>query len=429
MTVVHMPYDTGDLIVELPDDAVIADPPITAAVEDARLAVRAALEQPIESARLREIARDKQSATIVINDVTRPCPTQLLVEELLVDLADAGLTDDQISLLVATGNHRPNSAEELCEMLGAELVARLRVVNHDGTDPDQLVLLGQTPGGVPLEVNRLVVDTDLTILTGIVTPHQTAGFSGGRKSIMPGVASEFALRTHHSPPIRSLEPVMGVMENNVFHAESLAAARMVGVDFIINVVKNQQGGIVAVVAGDLDAAHRAGVAICDAAWRVQLRERADISIVSPGGYPKDIDLHQAQKAVSAAEQITRRGGPIILVAKCRVGTSSFASALIRAESPQAMVDEFLQEGFRGNEHTSKAYMYARALLKHPLIVVTDQLEPDLLAQMFMHWAPNVEQALAMARDMVGPNPKIVAVPHAVDCLLSVGEPVPVSSNR
>ena len=421
MTVVHMPYDTGEFVVELPDDTIIAEPPVTPAVENARSAVRAALEEPIESERLRDIARGKQSATIVINDITRPCPTQLLVEELLLELADAGLTDAQITLLVATGNHRPNTPEELQEILGPELVTRLRVVNHDGTDPDQLVLLGKTPGGVPLEVNRLVVDTDLTILTGIVTPHQTAGFSGGRKSIMPGVASEFALRTHHSPPIRSLEPVMGQMEQNVFHEESLAAARMVGVDFIINVVKNQQGGIVTVVAGDLHAAHLAGVAVCDAAWRVQLDEPADISIVSPGGYPKDIDLHQAQKAVSAAEQITRTGGPIILVAKCRVGMSSFAAALIRAESPQAMVDQFLHEGFRGNEHTSKAYMYARALLKHPLIVVTDQLDADLLGQMFMQWAPTVDQALVMALAMAGTNPKIVAVPHAVDCILSVRE--------
>src|SRR6185312_12886971 len=261
MTLVRIPYDTEEFVLELPTGAIVADPPVIPAVDDARAAVRAALANPIQSARLREIARGKQRVTIVINDVTRPCPTQLLVEELLVELADAGIGDDQITLLVATGNHRPNTPDELCEMLGPDLVARLRVINHDGTDPDQLVMLGKTPGGVPLEVNRLVVETDLTILTGIVTPHQTAGFSGGRKSIMPGVASEFALRTHHSPPIRSLEPVMGVMENNVFHSESLAAARMVGVDFIINVVKNQQGGIVRVVAGDLDAAHLAGVAV------------------------------------------------------------------------------------------------------------------------------------------------------------------------
>ncbi len=420
MPTVRLPYGDGAVEFNAPDHAVVVEPESLPAVGNARDAVRAALEEPIGSSRLSKLARGARTATIVINDITRPSPTQLLVEGLLGELAAAGVSEDGVVLLVATGNHRPNTPSELEGMLGPDLCRRLPVVNHDGSDFAGLVDLGKTPRGVPVEVNRLAIESDLTILTGNIAPHQTAGFSGGRKSIMPGLASERALRTHHSYPIRSLLPIMGQLEDNTFHQESVAAARMVGVDFIINSVKNSRGEITAVVAGDLEAAHLRGVEQCKTAWKVSVDRPVDIAIVSAGGYPKDIDLHQAQKAISAAELVTRKGGAIILVAECRDGTGKFARALLKAGNPQSVIDRFLSEGFRGDEHTSKAYMFARAILEHPIFVVSDGLSPEEIEGMFMHWAPTVSDALDKTLSLGGLNPSVLIAPHAVDCLFSVG---------
>ncbi|HUZ00652.1 MAG TPA: nickel-dependent lactate racemase [Thermomicrobiaceae bacterium] len=419
MPLLQLPYGRSILPLDAPDGAVVLEPRALPALADPSAAVRAALTDPIASAPLRDLARGARTATIVVNDITRPCPSRLLVEALLEELAAAGLSDRDVTLLVATGNHRPNTPAELEAMLGADLCRRLRVVNHDGRDPAVLVTVGVTPRGVPVEVNRLVVEPDLTILTGNISPHQTAGFSGGRKSIMPGVASERSLRTHHSAPIRSLLPVMGQIDANAFHEEAVAAARIVGVDFIVNSVKNSRGELVAVVAGDLEAAHAAGVARCEAAWRVNVGQPFDVAVVSAGGYPKDIDLHQAQKAVASAELVTRPGAPIVLVAKCSDGMGRFAAALLRADSPQVVIDEFLTEGFRGDEHTSKAYMFARALREHPIVVVSDRLERETLQRMFLDWAPTPDAGLTRALAIAGPASRIAVAPHAVDCIFSL----------
>lgn len=419
--VLQLPYGQTHLNISAPADAVVAKPGSLPAVPDARAAVADAIAAPIGSPRLRDLARGKTTATIVINDITRPTPTQLLVEELLAELGCAGIRDADVTLLVATGNHRPNTPDELAHMVGSALAERLRIVNHDGADASQLVVIGTTPRGVKVDVNRLVVESDLTILTGTIAPHQTAGFSGGRKSIMPGVASHEALRTHHSYPIRSLLPVMGQIEHNHFHEEAVAAARMVGVDFIVNAVKNIDGDVVAVVAGDLEAAHLRGVELCKESWQVTLPQQFDISIVSAGGYPKDIDLHQAQKAISAAELVTRKGGPIVVVAECRDGTGKFAKALHKAASPQDVIDRFLTEGFQADEHTSKAFLFARALVDHPIFIVSDQLAVDDVDGMFMTCVrpSSVDALVASLCSPSAISRSVLVAPNAVDCLFSV----------
>lgn len=419
---VQVPYGNTFFEYTVPTFATVVEPDNLPDVGNEHDAVRAALENPIGSSRLREIAAGKRTATIVINDITRPSPSELFVEAILEELQVAGIDDDGVTILVATGNHRPNTRAELEKMLSPDLVNRLRIVNHDGSENGDLVNLGTTTRGVPVDVNRLVVDADVTIITGNIGPHQTAGFSGGRKSIMPGVASHFALRTHHSYPVRSLSPVMGELENNSFHDEAVEAARIVGVDFMINSVRNIRGEIVAIVAGDLEEAHLTGVKMCKAAWQVTVEKPADISLVSAGGYPKDIDLHQAQKAVASAELITREGGPIIVVAECSDGTGKFANALINAGSPQEVVDRFLSEGFEADEHTSKAYLYARAALKHPLFLVSQSLPAETINQMFMTCFTSIEDAVEAALPLAGESPTMVIAPHAVDCLFSVRTP-------
>lgn len=420
--VVKLPYGHSFVEFAIPDFATVVEPDNLPPVRDEHAAIRLAFDNPFGTVRLREIAKDKRTATIVINDITRPCPSQLFVEAILGELGAAGIHDDDVTILVATGNHRPNTREELEGMLSPALCNRLRIVNHDGSETGDLVNVGTTGRGVPVEVNRLAVDADLTIITGNISPHQTAGFSGGRKSIMPGIASHFALRTHHSYPVRSLTPVMGELDNNAFHDEAVEAARMVGVDFMVNSVRNSRGEIVAIVAGDLEEAHLHGVEMCKTAWQVTVKKQADISLVSAGGYPKDIDLHQAQKAMAAAELITKDGGPIIIVAECSDGTGKFAKALLRAATPQEVIDRFFAEGFQADEHTSKAYMFARAAIKHPIFIVSKLLPADAIEAMFMSCFTTVEAAVEAALPLAGENPSMVIAPHAVDCIFSVNIP-------
>lgn len=212
---------------------------------------------------------------------------------------------------------------------------------------------------------------------------------------------------------------MGIMENNPFHEEAVAAARSVGVDFIVNVVKNNRGEIVSVVAGDLVQAHEEGVRICRQAWEAEVPHYYDITIVSPGGYPKDFDMHQAQKALATAETITRAGGSIILVAECLDGIGSFGQLLSEARDPLEVIDGFKQTGFESGNHSSKAYMYARALIKHDVYFISDRLDPAELKQMFFRPSSTVEEAIRNARMKCSGQPKIAFLPYAVDCLLKV----------
>ncbi|MCM3716377.1 nickel-dependent lactate racemase [Alkalihalobacillus oceani] len=329
------------------------------------------------------------------------------------------MPDSAITLLVATGNHRPNTEEELKGMVGEANFSRFRIVNHNASDPEQLVYLGKTKHGLDVEVNRLVVEADVTITTGIITPHQTAGFSGGRKSIVPGVAGVKSLMQHHSFPIRSEEPVMGKMEHNRFHEEAVEAARKVGVDFIVNVVKNNEGHIVGVVAGDLEEAHEAGVQICRHAWELEVPELYDITIVSPGGYPKDFDMHQSQKALASAEIITKPGGSIILVAECQDGIGSFSKLMAESRDPQEVIRRFKEDGFSSQNHSSKAYMYARALAKYHIYFISGHLDPIELKKMFFVPSETIEAAYHNAKQMCASVPKVALLPYAVDCLLKV----------
>ncbi|SEC00673.1 nickel-dependent lactate racemase [Paenibacillus sp. GP183] len=386
---------------------------------DKRAIVRAAMENPIGSAKLCELAIGKRNAVIVINDITRPSPTQLLVEEISRELNEAGIRDSEITLLVATGNHRTNTEEELISMVGEEAYKRFMIINHNASDPDQLIDLGKTTRGLAVVVNRLVVESDLTILTGIITPHQSAGFSGGRKSIVPGVAGVKSLEQHHSLPIRSEHPVMGKLENNTFHEEAVEAARKVGVDFIVNVVKNSDGDITTVVAGDLVEAHEKGVADCKKAWEIQIQGKFDITIVSPGGYPKDFDMHQAQKALATAEMITKAGGSIILVAECAGGIGSFAQLLIESRDPQEVINCFKREGFNSINHSSKAYMYARVLQTHDVYFLTDKIDPLELKKMFFIPSASINAAYNNAKMKCEETPRVSFIPYAVDCIINI----------
>lgn len=420
MTRVEIPLGSGKISADVPNLITVLRPNEVAGLPDPAAAVRDALRNPIGSRPLFEIASGRKDAAIVVNDITRPYPGGLLVREIAAELNRAGIPDSAVTLVVACGNHRPNTEKELRGMFGDGVVERFRIVNHNGGDQESLKYLGTTGRGVPIWINRLVADADLKIVTGLITPHHSAGFSGGRKSILPGVSGLKTLNIHHSLPIRPYEASMGWYQGNPFHEESLLAARMVHVDFVVNTIDNESRQVVAVVAGDVDLAHKKGVEICRRIWEVDLPRKVDITITGPGGYPRDFDLHQSQKAVSCAEMATRPGGIIILCAEARDGIGKFGGWLKAAKTPDEVIERYKREGYTA-EASAKAFMYARAFKKHKVMIVGCRVPAEELREMFMEPYQDLSAAVNAALAELGAAATFVVIPYASDMIPVVKE--------
>ncbi|OPY93505.1 MAG: hypothetical protein A4E73_00049 [Syntrophaceae bacterium PtaU1.Bin231] len=413
MQSISFPFGEHFLDLNLEQEADVLLPEMIPAAPDALAAARRALAQPIGCERLSVLARGRTSVAVVINDITRPAPTELLLTALVEELAEAGVGTDRITAIVATGNHEPPTEADLLKMMG-RWRSRLRVISHDCQDQDMLTYVGTTNRGLPVHVNRHYAEASLKILTGIVAPHQSAGFGGGRKSVVPGIAGLTTLKAHHSYPIRPSGPVLGIIRGNAFHEEAVAAARLAGADFIVNAVKNYRGEIVEVVAGELEKAHLHGVGICEKAWVRRVPKACDVAFVSPGRYPKDIDLHQAQKGLVVAEQVTRPGGTIVLIAECRNGIGKFGKVLKEARSVDQVIEDFNRQGFSA-DNSSKAYLFARCCKDHRVFVVSSGLDPAELAQMFMTGFRSLPEAAERALAPYD-RPSILCIPYAGDVI-------------
>lgn len=417
-TKVKLPLGHGEIETEVPNLLKVAVPNHMEAVADPRLEIRRAIQHPIASPRLCEIAKGKHSAAITVNDITRPYPGGMMVLEIADELHKAGLTDDEIFLVVAYGTHRIETKEELIGMFGEEVVRRFRFVHHVADDPSTLKVLGKTEYGMTVEINKEFAEAEVKILTGLITPHACAGFSGGRKSIVPGISGMGCLKLHHSFPVVPADPAMGWMKGNLFHEQALAAARLAGVDFIVNNVDNAERQMVATVAGDLNEAHLAGTEICKKIWQITIPTRADVVIVSPGGYPRDFDLHQAQKASSVAELACKKGGHIIVCAEAPDGSAKFGKHLKNANNPQEVVDLFKRVGMTADA-TGKAYMWARGMLKHRISIVNSLMTKEELEEMFFHYYPTVDDAIADSLKIYGENATFLVIPYAADIFVTV----------
>jgi nickel-dependent lactate racemase len=416
-----LPYGKGPVEVKVPDGSTVAYPRELPRVRDVGAEIRRAMAEPIGSPRLREIAAGKRDAVVVINDITRPAPSREMLASILEELRIAGIPEAAVAVVIATGNHRPNSPGEIAGMIGEEFARRLRPVNHACEDDDALTAIPAPGVDIPVRVNSRVAKASVKILTGLIAPHQAAGYSGGRKSLAPGVAALETIAKQHSFPIRPYDPAMGWMKGNPFHEVAVKVARAVGIDFIVNVVKNCKGEVVRAVAGELEAAHEAGVQVCEQSWVVTFPRKYDVAVVTPGGYPRDIDLHQAQKAMATAELVVADGGTIVLIAECQDGIGKFASWLKAAGSPQEVIDRFKREGFT-REHSSKAFMCARALAKHPVLVSCSGIPPREMEAMFFRPAGSPQEAIDAALELAGGNSSVVVLPYAVDCVPKIVSP-------
>jgi nickel-dependent lactate racemase len=292
-------------------------------VQDPVRAVHEAISRPIESRPLSELARGKKNACVVISDITRPVPNKIILPPTLKGLEDSGINKKDITLLISTGMHRPNLGEELESMVGRPIMEQYNIINHYCRKPEEYREIDEIDGA-PIEINKHYLDADLKILTGLIEPHFYAGYSGGRKSILPGISSFETMKFMHSYRMIDHPMVTNcVLEGNPFHEYGLRVTERAGADFIVNVVINKKRKMSGVFAGHYNHAHLAGCQLVYKHSVVPVDGLADLVITSGGGYPLDATFYQISKALICAKNILKRGGTIVVACECREGLGSF----------------------------------------------------------------------------------------------------------
>ncbi|MFQ6079926.1 MAG: nickel-dependent lactate racemase, partial [Thermodesulfobacteriota bacterium] len=343
-------YGRGGLSIDVPDDNLyrIIEPTFVPGLDDPYQAICDSLAIPIASPPLRKIIKPGKTVTIVVSDKTRPVPSYLLLPPLLDELASSNVEDDKITVLVATGLHRPNTEEELVQMLGKEVTERVRIVNHNARDRDSLVYLGETKSGTPVWLNKILYESDFRILTGYIEPHFFAGYTGGRKAILPGCAGEDTIGHNHGA--RHIGHPMaryGITKGNPIYEDAVEVAEKVGVDFIVNVTLNRKKEITRVFSGDVVKAHTQGMKFVAENSRATIPEKVDIAITNNSGYPLDLNLYQAVKGMTTPEAVICKGGEIIMAAECSegIGHHTFEDMILEAESPENFLKQVYSPGF------------------------------------------------------------------------------------
>jgi nickel-dependent lactate racemase len=372
-------------------------------------AVRDALAYPIEAKPLRNLVKAQDRVVIVVNDITRLVHTDVFLPVVVQELNRAGIPDRQISVVFALGLHRGQTAEERRAIIGDAMAARLRVYDHDAFDGANLVSVGQTSRGNEVWINRRVHEADFVILTGEIIYHLLAGYSGGRKGLVPGVAGAQTITFNHGM-FMDRNARCGVLEGNPIHEDLLEAARLYKPGFILNVVLHPQGGFSRVVAGDMEHAHRAGCRAVDALYKVEVPEPYDLVIASAGGFPFDIDLRQAHKGLENATRVLRPGGTLLFLAECPDGAGARAlEEWLEKYSSSAEMEAELQHNFKVGNH--KAYWIARLGERYKILCYS-KLADRLVRQTHMVPVIDPQQALDETLAALRPGARIVCIPHS-----------------
>jgi len=357
-----------------------------------------------------EIRRKRaKRAVIVVNDVTRPTPNNIILPPILEEIADAGIAKPDVTLVVATGIHRGITRDEMEETLGSEIVREYRVVNHDCDDESNLVYMGRLSHGTEFYVNRIVCEAEMLITTGVIGVHYFAGFSGGRKSIFPGVSGRVSIEHNHSL-MTCDNATVAALDGNPVSEEMVEAGRKVDVGFTVNVVVDAAGSVCAVVAGDMEQAWLDGVRQCREISVTPIDHLFDVAIASSGGYPKDINVYQAQKGLDNAQRAVTPGGTIVLIADCTegFGEPTFERWMVESSSLDDIFARF-SERFELGGH--KAYSLARVLREKEVILVSG-LPDSTVRQLFMTPAHSTDEALRLVTDKHGAAFSCVVMPNS-----------------
>lgn len=411
---IKLEYGKTGLKVEVPEQNIvkILSMQPAAVVENPVETLSELLENPIESAPLARLAQGKKTACIVICDITRPVPNKILLPPLLQNLEASGIQREDITILIATGIHRPNLGDELVYLVGEDIAANYRVVNHYAKEMSQQTYLGETSRGTAVYVDSEFVNSDLKIATGFIEPHLMAGFSGGRKLICPGISSLKTVRVMHSPKILEHPKAReGILDGNPFHEEASEIARVAGVDFIVNVALDEQRRITGMFAGHPEKAHLAGVASVREHVTDTVPEPVDVVITTSAGFPLDTTFYQSIKGMTAALPILREGGTIILAAECQEGLGSPEFSQLVREAHD--LDKFMQDIYRPDYFVVDQWQYeelVKVLRKGDVILVADKLSDADKQAMLPACVDSVETAISMCLQKYGADCKIAVIP-------------------
>lgn len=347
---IHLAYGRTGLEVEIPDRNLltVVEPKSVTPIDNPESAIEKSLQSPIGSKPLPEIAKGRKNACIVVSDITRPVPNKIILPPIISCLLKAGIRKDDIAIIIATGIHRASTDRELEEMLGQEILENFKILMHDGRDLSAHKFLGKTKIGTPVYIDGRYCEADLKILTGLIEPHFMAGYSGGRKSVCPGLASIETVAVQHGPKFLESPSVdSGIMTGNPFHEEAFAVAKQVGADFIVNVTINDERKITRIFGGDLESAHLEGVEFVEEHFKVPVKQEADIVVTSSAGYPLDATYYQTTKGMVCAMPAVKKGGSIIIASECSegVGSREFVKLMKEFRSVQEFMRMIERENF------------------------------------------------------------------------------------
>ncbi len=402
-------FGAGTVTFALPEtaDVTVIEPRAVPGVANPASAVAEAVAAALAQGLLQQPGK----TAIAISDATRPVPNRLILPPLLAALHTRGVAAADISIIVGTGNHRAATRDEFPDLVGAEIAQGYRVFSHVYDDSAQLVRLGTTSRGTPVVINRAFAEADTRIIVGMIDPHQFVGYTGGCKGAFIALGGGETITANHSM-LNDPGARLGVFDGNPVRGDIDELTDFLTIDLVVNVVLNTENELVRVFAGDPHDVLAAAVPLVREVCETAVPQPMDVVIASPGGYPKDINLYQAQKALAHACELVRPGGSVVLVAECREGAGDalYEAWMAAAKSPQEVIMRFEQEGFRMGAH--KAFLFARSLRKAQTYLVSRGIAPGQARRLHLIPAPTIADALAEALRGTDGRPRIGIMPRA-----------------
>lgn len=381
--------------------------------------VQAAMKEPVGTPGLRELAKGKKKVVIIASDHTRPVPSKIIMPLMLQEIR-SGNPEAEITILIATGCHRETTLEELTDKFGKEIVENETIYIHNCDEAEKLINIGTLPSGGECEINSIAFHADLLVAEGFIEPHFFAGFSGGRKSVLPGIAGRTTVLANHcSEFINSEKARTGVLDNNPIHKDMLWAAKTAKLQYIVNVVLNAEKEVIYAVAGDPEQAHKQGTAFLSTLCGAKAIP-ADVAISTNGGYPLDQNVYQAVKGMTAAEATVKKDGVIIMLASSDdgIGGDHFYHQLADEEDMDKTMAVFLS---RGRNETVPDQWQTQILLRvlmHARVIYISEMPDDIVRKMHMTPAHSISEAIEKAKAILGKEDiKITAIPDGVSVMV------------